>query len=180
MAAYRRRYGPASLDGGTAPPTGPVVTGASDAAVLADARARLYATGEFSAVSRNRPFELETGHHAMEEVSCDVSPGIPWANLDSSGEFAGVRLEHTGRLVVALAVRDEDHEARWCRLSRLEAIVNNTLNGQSLAGVTVPGRTLCMRGTYPTAQHPEQRSLIGIDYEYLVNGYAGFDTTEVP
>jgi len=53
----------------------------------------------------------------------------------------------------------------------------NTLNGQSLAGLTMPALTRFSGWTWKDATPPERRIIASFSYQYIVEGWESYDTT---
>jgi hypothetical protein len=105
---------------------------------------------------------------AIEPASTSLTTG--WdAPLDGG-------LDYTAGLNVTLLARHEDPQLR----DELAELLLNTLasavNGQSLAGITLPGKTLVQSWTWQPAAPPERRIMAVVSCAYLVT-WEGWDTS---
>jgi hypothetical protein len=79
---------------------------------------------------------------------------------------------------LTLFVRQSDPESRDREADRLANVAQNVLDGQSLAGITLPGLTKIRRGRWERSPAPERRLVLMGEFTYLVNAFDGHDTTE--
>jgi hypothetical protein len=131
--------------------------------------AALEATGSFAAVSAaDDPTVRGRGAEVTPIAVVDLDG---WDEVDDVDPIEQVRrlagtivVVHRGGTVKAQRLRD---------LDRLSSIVQDAVDGQSLAGFTLPALTKCRRGRYRARGGEESRLEIRWEATYLVEGYAG-------
>lgn len=116
------------------------------------------------------------GGPASERAAAAIEPVS--TNLDTGwdGPLAGA-LDYSARLTVTLLARHEDPQLRDELAEQLLNVLHNTVNGQSLAGLTVPGRTLVQSWSWRPPAPPERRIQATVAFDYLVT-WEGWDTSQ--
>jgi hypothetical protein len=159
---------PAGLYPGVAGGPGPPAFG-RDWTVVDAIVAALEATGAFAAVSAaDDPTTRGRGAEVTPIAVVDLDG---WDEVDDVDPIEQVRrlagtivVVHRGGTIKAQRLRD---------LDRLSSIVQDAVDGQSLAGFTLPALTKCRRGRYRARGGEESRLEIRWEATYLVEGYAG-------
>lgn len=90
---------------------------------------------------------------------------------DGSSEVRQVRYRLT------LMFRDPDPEVCARELDRLFSIAANSVNGKSLLGATFPDTTRLRKSTWNRRTAPEQKLVCTGEFQYLIEGWQGHDTT---
>jgi hypothetical protein len=145
----------------------------TDQAAYDDIVARLNATGLFGDVR----------HSTADQILFPSAGDYPFAAIvpvsaSDADTFDEGGMLRTVAYTLVIAVHHEDPVARKDKLGVLEATARNIIPGQSLAGLSFPAMTKLGAASYPRPRHPEQRTEIAGSFTYLVEGYAGHDTTE--
>jgi hypothetical protein len=83
----------------------------------------------------------------------------------------------TSRVTITLLFRGDDPQVRDEAAELLFDTAANALNGQSLAGFTVPALTRFVSWKWQTPMVPERRITAVFSYQYLVPGWDEYDTT---
>lgn len=105
---------------------------------------------------------------AIEPVGGNLKTG--WdAQLSGSLDFAG-------SCTVTLLARNSDAQLRDEQAEQLLDFLNNAVNGQSLAGFTLPAKTLVTGWRWQAPTPPERRISATVSYEYIVT-WNSFDTS---
>lgn len=84
----------------------------------------------------------------------------------------------TSRITLTFLSRHEDPLVRDETAEQLLNLAANALNGQSLAGLTLPPRTRFQSWTWHRANAPERRIVAVFEYQYLVEGWSELDISE--
>jgi hypothetical protein len=92
---------------------------------------------------------------------------------DTSGS-----LVMTCRIALTFLARHEDPQIRDEAAELLVNTAANALNGQSLAGATLPGFTRIRGWSWQRPQAPERRIEAVLEFDYLLDNWAGFNTSE--
>jgi hypothetical protein len=153
-----------------------LTTGLRDWDVLSDIRDRLIATGAFDGVHLSG-LPAEYGRSAGETrmAVCTLSG---WDDADDWDDAEDVSIPRAVAWTLTLFVRQSDPESRDREADRLANVAQNVLDGQSLAGITLPGLTKIRRGRWERSPAPERRLVLMGEFTYLVNAFDGHDTTE--
>jgi hypothetical protein len=101
----------------------------------------------------------------------DTALQTPW-------DDAGGDLLFTCRLNLTVLARHEDPQVRDEQAERLLLVAASTLGGASLGAANLPGRTVLRAWAWQKPAPPERRIAAVLEYQYLVDGWAGLDTTE--
>jgi hypothetical protein len=157
--------GPSGPASGSFP--GPPSVGDWD--VLEAVRDAIEATGEFDGVFLPDLPE-ERGTSSGDGNAAWVSP----LNWDESDEFQdpgdlAVLVRKVG-WTLTLMVRRGESLARGRELSRLVAVCQNAVSGQSVGGLTIPAWTRLKSGRWEKARPPEQRLVSAGTFAYVVEG----------
>ena len=96
-----------------------------------------------------------------------------WEEEDESDDPTEVQVTRKVRWTLTLIARDEEPEERERLLSGLLVASQNALNGQSLAGITIPEWSKLRRGRLETASSPEQRMTVMGEFTYWIDGFSG-------
>jgi hypothetical protein len=86
-------------------------------------------------------------------------------------------LRYDATCTVTLLARDDDPARRDESAEQLLDVLANAVNGQSLGGLTVPGRTWVQSWRWQPPAPPERRIAAVVQYGYLVS-WEGFDTSD--
>lgn len=139
--------------------------------VVEAAVAALTATGRFDEVARDEPDPLATAQWRAFAwvIGGDTPTDDLWDPID---------LMERGVMEVWVAAQGEDPVARDADLESLTSAAKNALNGQSLAGYTLPGLTLARVARKAVVNHPIARRLISVEWTAIQgDGYAASDAT---
>lgn len=85
-------------------------------------------------------------------------------------------LDFAGTCTVTVLARNSDAQLRDELAEQLLYYLNNAVNGQSLAGFTLPSKTLVTAWRWQPPVPPERRIAATVQYNYIVS-YSDFDTT---
>ena len=132
-------------------------------------------TGAFDGVYR-RGLPEDSGlpsadHRVVAIEPYETTEADPW-------DDAGGDLLLTCRVNLIFLARHEDPQLRDELAEQLLCTASAALSGQSLAGAAVPGRTRVRSWTWRPPVAPERRITAVLEYQYLVDGPAGFNTNE--
>jgi hypothetical protein len=83
----------------------------------------------------------------------------------------------TSRVGLTLLYRNEDPQLRDEGAELLLDTAANALNGQSLAGWTLPAFTRITEWAWQAPTVPERRITATLSYQYIVEGWDEYDTT---
>jgi hypothetical protein len=83
----------------------------------------------------------------------------------------------TSLVRITLVYRHDDPQLRDEGAELLLDVAANALNGQSLAGLTLPGLTRFTGWSWTAPTAPERRIAATFSYQYIVEGWGGYDTT---
>jgi hypothetical protein len=112
--------------------------------------------------SVGRGVQIEPGNSTVAD---------PW----DAQTWGGIVIQSTVKLT--LLYRDEDTQKRDEGAENLLQQAQNALNGQSLAGLTMPAMTRFQSWSWANPQPPERQIICVFQYSYIVEGWAAFDTT---
>ena len=144
--------------------------------ILNAARDLLDATNEFSDIWLPG-LDDPRGKPASELLFCGLEPGASRVVTGFDSEPWGAVVYET-RIPIEIEVRNADGEIRDETADRLLEVVKNTLDGQSLAGFTFPGKTYITQWQRAKARPPTRRITATLVCQYLEEGWAAGDTTE--
>jgi hypothetical protein len=83
----------------------------------------------------------------------------------------------TSRVAITLLYRHEDPQLRDEAAELLFDTAADALNGQCLAGFTLPGLTRFVSWRWEKPAAPERRITASFSYVYVVDGWDAYDTT---
>jgi hypothetical protein len=138
-------------------------------------QAALVATGAFDGVfvwglpedygsgASNASLAVIEPESSTQEDRWDAAPG--------SGLFI------TSRVTITLIYRDEDPQLRDEAAELLLDTAANALNGQGLAGLTLPQLTRFVSWRWEKPDPPERRIASIFSYQYIVEGWDSYDTS---
>lgn len=151
---------------------------ARDYSIFCAIAAALEATGEFRAVVvGEKPDVSRTQFGAQATPAAVVSP-LSFREPGTWDDFGDESSERTGQTMVTLVARSADESERIDLLDRLAQVAANAINGQRLAGITLPGKTRVAAGNYLPAADPEKHLILTVEWSYLIGGYANHDDGE--
>jgi hypothetical protein len=119
-----------------------------------------------------------SGRPAGESRSAAVEPGETSLAMPEPWDDAGGDLLLNCRVNLTLQSRHEDPQLRDELAELLLCIAANALNGSTLGGASLPGRTRIRSWSWQKPIAPERRILAVLEYQYLVDGQTGFNTAE--
>jgi hypothetical protein len=106
---------------------------------------------------------------AIQPVSTSLTTG--WDAQTQGG------LDYTARVHVTLLARHEDPQLRDELVEQLLDYLHNAINGQFLAGITLPGKTMVQSWNWQPPAPPERRIQAVVTFAYLVT-WEGWDTSQ--
>ncbi len=101
----------------------------------------------------------------------ETTQSNPWEDFEGD-------LLMTCRIRLTLLARHEDPQIRDEMVELLLNVAANTLGGNSLAGAALPSRTRIRSWLWEKPTAPERRIAAVLEYQYLIDGWTGFNTTE--
>ena len=143
---------------------------ARDSDIFDDMVSRLVATNAFTLVS----YGDQTPTEGNDSYICVINP----ISDDELDDVAPIEIVRRVRFQVYLEVREEEPTTRVKALDRLANTVRKTLNGVSLASLTLPPLTMVRSGVLSEPRHPGQTLKLTGEFAYLIPGYGGHDDTE--
>ena len=135
----------------------------------------LVATGAFDAVCV-WALSGDHGTAASQTASAMIEPESSMQE-DRWDAATGGGLIVTSRVTITLLYRHEDPQLRDEAAELLLEITANTLNGLSLAGLTLPQHTRIVSWRWEEPAPPERRIAATLSYQYIVEGWDAYDTT---
>lgn len=140
-----------------------------------DIKRRLEATGQFAGVFTSGLPE-EQGFSAGD--LCAAVIGMP-ARRKAPRWDGGSELKFTvdERVTVTLLVRNTDPVLRDRQADLLTSVLEDAVDGQSLAEITVPGHTYAEASRPLNPRAPERRVEVVVYYQYLRLSPGGADET---
>lgn len=140
----------------------------------------LIATKDFDSVGVSGLPE-EFGSAASDQAAAVIEPvsstqddhrmGMGW-DAETSGGIVIVSF-----VTITLLYRHDDPQLRDEGVERLLNVAGNALSGQSLASLTLPALTRFTGWKWEHPTPPERRITAAFTYEYLLEGWAVYDTT---
>jgi hypothetical protein len=107
---------------------------------------------------------------AIEPVSTGLTTG--WDAPPGGG------LDYSATVTVTLLARHPDAQLRDEWAEQLLDTLANAVNGRSLAGFTLPGRTMVTAWKWLPPAPPERRIATTVSFAYLIAGWANFDVSQ--
>lgn len=138
-------------------------------------QAALMATGAFSGVWITGLPE-KCGQGASDLTAAAIEPVGTTCTTGWDSAPAG-NLDYTATCTVTLLARHPDPQLRDELAEQLLDYLNNAINGQSLAGFTLPQKTMVTEWRWETATVPERRIAATISFAYLVT-WESFDISQ--
>lgn len=168
------------LGGAPAPVVPPEVETGRDDAVMMAAAALLEATGAFQRVIPG------CGPDDDQGPGGDRVAGVVWLDLEGWEEQtdgdadATVDTLHRAAMLVWIEVRSDDPIKAIQRVSRLEAVVQNAIDGVSIGDITYPALTMCRKSRRDrTVREPNRRHVMMVEWAYPLESYAGHDEADI-
>ncbi|SRR5579883_517279 len=138
-------------------------------------QAALLATGAFSDVWLSGLPE-NYGGAASDLTAAAIEPSGTSLTAGWDAQTAG-DLSFTARLTVTLLARHNDPQLRDELAEQLLDYLHNAINGQSLAGYTLPAKTLVHSWQWQPPAPPERRIAAVVSFAYLIT-WDGFDISQ--
>jgi hypothetical protein len=118
----------------------------------------------------------DRGEPSGDARSVSIEPGetavaAPWD--DTTGDMV-----MTCRVNLTILARDEDAQIRDETAELLLNVAANALNGQALAGASLPCMTRIRSWSWQKPKAPERRVAAVLEYQYLVKGWTGANTDD--
>ena len=136
----------------------------------------LFATGAFDGVFVwGLPEDYGSG--ASNAVLAIIEPESS-TQEDRWDAAPGSGLLITSRVTITLINRSEDPQLRDEAAELLFNTAANALNGQGLAGLTLPQLTRFVSWRWEKPSPPERRIASIFSYQYIVEGWDSYDTSE--
>jgi hypothetical protein len=114
------------------------------------------------------------GQPASETAAASIQPDSSTQEDRWDSQTDGGLLV-TSRVRITLIYRHDDPQLRDEGAELLLDTAANALNGQNLAGLTLPGLTRFTGWTWLPATAPERRIQAGFSYAYIVEGWDSYD-----
>ena len=135
----------------------------------------LQQTGAFSEVAITGVPE-QFGYGASDFTAASIEPiqttfATGWDAAPSGS------LDYNATCNVTLVARHQDAQLRDELAEQLLDYLCNVVNGRSIAGLTLPQKTMVTGWTWVAAQHPERRITASVNFTYLVQ-WNSFDVNE--
>ena len=132
----------------------------------------LAATGAFDGVwIWGLPEDYGTGSSQLAACAIEPESSSQADNWDGGPETG---LVITSRVRLTLLYRHEDPQLRDEGAELLLDTAANALNGQSLAGLTLPDMTRFLSWTWVKPESVERRITATYQYQYLVESWSGY------
>lgn len=90
----------------------------------------------------------------------------------------GGGLDYTATLTVTLVAHHPDPQLRDELAEQLLGYLQNAVDGQSLAGFTLPQKTIVTGWQWQTPASPERRIAATVSFAYLIEGWDNFDVSQ--
>jgi len=136
----------------------------------------LQGTGVFDAVLLTGLPEVYGGK-ASDAAVATIEPSASQQSDHWDGG-AQTGLVITSRVTITFLARAEDPQVRDEAAEQLLQTAMDTIQGSSLANLTLPDKTRFTAWVWQTASPPERRIMSTCVYDYIVEGWAGYD--EIP
>ena len=141
---------------------------------IADA---LAATGAFDANGVWLWSPENLGQGSSVGRACQIEPGNSTVDTRWDAQTVGGVIIQS-QVKLTLLYRDDDTQKRDEGAENLLQQAQNALNGQSLAGLTLPALTRFQNWNWVNPQPPERQIICIVQYSYIVEGWNAFDITE--
>ncbi len=139
-------------------------------------RDALLATGAFSDCSISGLPE-DSGSAASDLTAAAIEPLSTAYFTGWDAQIEG-GLCYDAQIKVTLLARKEDQQLRDELAEQLLEHLKNAVNGQSLAGLTLPGKTLVKSWRWMPAKAPERRITAMLMASYIEEGWDAGDVEE--
>jgi hypothetical protein len=139
-------------------------------------QATLIATGAFSDVWITGLPE-NYGQGASDLTAAAIEPVGTTFTTGWDAALAG-GLDYTATLTVTLLARHPDPQLRDELAEQLLVYLANAVNGQSLAGFTLPQKTMVTGWKWQPPGPPERRISALVSFAYLIEGWDNFDVSQ--
>jgi hypothetical protein len=113
---------------------------------------------------------------AEDILAVSIQP-IDWNERDEFDDAPSAYMQIESRLRLVFVARTADPQARDDSAEDLLDFARDALNGQVLAGITLPTWTKFSSGKWEDPTPPERKITAVFTYRYLVPTWADFDTT---
>ncbi|HEY1117567.1 MAG TPA: hypothetical protein VGE43_07670 [Acidimicrobiales bacterium] len=155
---------------------GPASAAANEDDVRMAAVALLEDTGAFDDVY---PYSMpeERGRKAGDRCVAVVEPAPGRASTIGDDLSTGEAI-CTMRFVVTVIARHEDAQVRDRKANRMIGVVQNALNGRSIASLTLAQSTRVLSWDWQRETPPERRVRLTVQADYLAPAWVGFNTDE--
>jgi hypothetical protein len=138
-------------------------------------RDALLATGAFSDVWLSGLPE-DYGGAASDLAVAAIQPSGSSLTTGWDAQTQGA-LDYTARVNVTILARHEDPQLRDELAEQLLNFLHDAINGQSLAGFTLPAKTMVQSWNWQPPAPPERRIQAVVTFAYLVT-WEGWDTSQ--
>lgn len=138
-------------------------------------QAALFATGAFDGVwIWGLPEDYGSGASQLAAAAIEPESSNQEDRWDSA---PGGGLIITSRVTITFLQRHDDPQLRDEAAELLFDLAANALNGQSLAGLTLPQLTRFLGWRWEKPVPPERRIASTFSYSYIVEGWNAYDET---
>lgn len=138
-------------------------------------RDRLLATNAFTDVWITGLPE-DSGAAASDLTAAAIEPVATGMRSGWDAQTEGA-IEFIATVTVTLLARNEDVQLRDEQAELLLDILADAVDGKSLAGLTVPGKTYVSAWKWQPPAPPERRIAATVSFSYIVT-WEGFDTSD--
>ncbi len=107
------------------------------------------------------------GHGASDLTAAAIEPVGSSMKTGWDAQITG-GLDFAGSCTVTLLARNIDAQLRDELAEQLLDYLNNAVNGQALAGFTLPAKTLVTGWRWQSPTPPERRIAATVSYEYIL------------
>ena len=136
----------------------------------------LEATGAFNGVYLGSLNDI-SDQSADDDRAAAIEP-ISWQESDAWDDVATGEIQIDAQCRLTFIARDESFQVRDDSAEQLLSTACDALNGQSLAGLTLPPWTKVTSARWKPAVPPERQIVATFSYRYLVDTFASFDESE--
>ena len=117
----------------------------------------------------------DAGAAASDLLAAAIEPAGSQLNTGWDAQTDG-GLCYASTVTVTLLARNDDAQLRDEQAEQLLDVLANAVNGTSLAGITLPGKTYVSAWRWQPPAPPERRIAATVSFSYLVT-WEGWDTT---
>ena len=141
------------------------------------AKDALNATGQFDAVYLSGlPEDYGQAAGQLRVAVIEMGNEFRVNDLWDSAQDGGLTVD--GEAHITVLVRDQDPQVRDELAELLINVISNTLNGVAMDSWTTEQTSFVMRWRPIPSQAPERRMMAVYEYQYFVEGWTSFNTTE--